>query len=76
MRVRRNVSSASAGVITIGSFSSNEVFSTIGTPVSRSNSWISRWYRGFAARVTVCSRPVSSTWFTPGISSRLSARVR
>ena len=31
------------GVITIGSFSLNDVLSTIGTPVSRSNSSIRRW---------------------------------
>src|SRR5581483_8505350 len=33
-----NVSTASAGVVTIGSFSLNDVLSRIGTPVSRSNS--------------------------------------
>ena len=41
--VRRKQSSASAGVLTIGSFSLNEVLSTSGTPVMRSNSEINRW---------------------------------
>ena len=42
MRVFWNVSIACAGVITIGSFSLNEVLSRIGTPVSSSNAAISR----------------------------------
>ena len=37
-----NVSTACSGVITIGSFSLNDVFSSTGTPVSFSNSSISR----------------------------------
>ena len=37
MCVRRKQSSASAGRSTIGSFSLNDVFSSIGTPVTRSN---------------------------------------
>lgn len=43
MRVRRKQSSASCGVHTIGSFSLNDVFRTIGRPVSRSNASISAW---------------------------------
>ena len=42
IRVSRNVRTASSGVITIGSFSLNDVFSRIGTPVSRPNSRIRR----------------------------------
>ena len=42
MRVFWNVSTACSGVITIGSFSLNDVLSRIGTPVCRSNSSISR----------------------------------
>ena len=42
MRVFWNVSTACSGVITIGSFSLNEVLSRIGTPVCRPNSSISR----------------------------------
>ena len=41
MRVRRKQSRASAGVLTIGSFSLNEVLSTMGTPVRRSKAAIS-----------------------------------
>ena len=40
--VRRKQSSACAGVHTTGSFSLNDVLSTIGTPVSRSNALMSR----------------------------------
>ena len=41
MLVRRKQSSACAGVNTIGSFSLNEVFSSIGTPLRRPKALIS-----------------------------------
>src|ERR1700686_5467477 len=42
IRVRRKQSSASAGVLTIGSVSFKEVLSTIGTPVRSSKARMSR----------------------------------
>lgn len=42
--VRRKQSSASSGRHTTGSFSLNDVFRTIGTPVMSLNLEISRWY--------------------------------
>lgn len=44
MLVLRKQSSASAGVLTIGSFSLNEVLRTIGTPVRFSKALINRQY--------------------------------
>ena len=75
MPVRLKQSSACSGVLTMGSLSLNDVFSTTGTPVSRSNAAISSWYAGLASRLTVCSRPVPSTWVGAGISSRFSSRT-
>ena len=43
MPVRLKQSSACSGVLTIGSLSLNEVFSTTGTPVSLSNALMSSW---------------------------------
>ena len=40
---------ASSGVFTTGSFSLNDVFRTTGTPVLRSNAWISAQYFGLVA---------------------------
>src|SRR5216684_1592751 len=74
MRVRKKQSSASSGRQTIGSLSLNDVFNTTGTPVKSRNALISRQYRGFASRVTVCSRPVPSTCVGAGICARLSGR--
>src|SRR3954464_9880751 len=61
MWVRRKQSSASAGRSTIGSFSLKDVFSSMGTPLTRSNALIRFQYRGFECGLTVCSRPEPST---------------
>jgi len=47
IRVRKKQSNASSGRFTIGSFSLNEVLSTIGTPISASNARLKAWYLGF-----------------------------
>ena len=57
---------ASSGVLTTGSFSLNDVFSTTGTPVFRSNAWISDQYFGFVDLLTVCWRAVPSTCVMAG----------
>jgi putative transposase len=75
MCVRRKQSSASSGVQTIGSFSLNEVLSTIGTPVSSLNAAMRLWSRGFIARSTVWSLPEPSTSVTAGMRRRFSPRI-
>ncbi len=53
IRVRKKQSSASPGSQTTGSFSLNDVFSSIGTPVMSRNAAISRWYIGLLRDETV-----------------------
>ena len=52
------------------------VFSTIGTPERSRKAAISRAYRGLAAAVTVCRRPVPSSCVTAGMRSRCSGLIR
>ena len=70
MLVRRKQSIACAGVLTIGSFSLNEVLIRIGTPVSSPKRFSRLQYSGLTSRSTVCRRPVPSSWVTAGIRSR------
>src|SRR4029453_6382374 len=76
MGVRAKQSIASAGVQTIGSFSLKDVLRRTGTPVSLSNSEISRQYSGWVRRLTVCSLPLPSTCVGAGIDAWRSGRTR
>src|SRR4030043_1069255 len=56
--VRRKHWRASSGVLTMGSFSFNEVLSTMGTPVRFLNSEMRFQYLGLVLESTVCSSRV------------------
>ena len=75
MCVRRKQSSACSGVSTIGSFSLNEVLSSIGTPVRPLERLDQAVVARVGSRLTVCSRPEPSTCVIAGITARLSGRT-
>src|SRR6185295_16527260 len=75
IRVRRKQSSASSGVLTMGSLSLNDVFKSMGTPVASSKALSSAQKRGFCSGETVCRRAVPSTWVTAGTCGLRSGRT-
>ena len=71
----RKVLSASSGVATSGSWSLNDVFKTMGTPVRSRNLVISAWNNGAIQASTSWRRHVPLRWMTAGMSDDRAGRT-